>query len=52
MNCLLNAFSICVGEVSVFSLKVMVLVMMSGWVLLCTRFFSSSILFLMPFMLI
>ena len=26
-------------------------VMMSGWVL-CTRFFSSSILFLMPFMLI
>ena len=27
------------------------IVMMSGW-MLCTRFFSSSILFLMPFMLI
>ena len=27
------------------------IVMMSGWVL-CTRFFSFSILFLMPFMLI
>ena len=27
------------------------IVMMSGWVL-CTRYFSSSILFLMPFMLI
>ena len=27
------------------------IVMMSGWVL-CTRFLSSSILFLMPFMLI
>ena len=27
------------------------IVMMSGWVL-CTRLFSSSILFLMPFMLI
>ena len=25
VNCLLNAFAICVGEVSVFSLKVMVL---------------------------
>ena len=25
VNCLLNAFVICVGEVSVFSLKVMVL---------------------------
>ena len=25
VNCLLNAFSICVGEVSVFSLKIMVL---------------------------
>ena len=25
VNCLLNAFSICVGEVNVFSLKVMVL---------------------------
>ena len=25
LNCLLNAFAICVGEVSVFSLKVMVL---------------------------
>ena len=25
VNCLLNAFAICVGEVNVFSLKVMVL---------------------------
>ena len=25
VNCLLNVFSICVGEVSVFSLKIMVL---------------------------
>ena len=25
MNCLLNAFAICVGEVNVFSLKVMML---------------------------
>ena len=30
VNCLLNAFSICVGEVNVFSLKVMVLFL--GWV--------------------
>ena len=30
VNCLLNAFAICVGEVSVFSLKVMVLFL--GWV--------------------
>ena len=27
VNCLLNAFAICVGEVSVFSLKVMVLLL-------------------------
>ena len=25
VNCLLNAFSVCVGEVNVFSLKIMVL---------------------------
>ena len=30
VNCLLNAFAICVGEVSVFSLKVMVLLGCGG----------------------
>ena len=34
VNCLLNAFAICVGEVSVFSLKVMVLFWGCGGVLL------------------
>ena len=40
----LRCFAFCASLVSC-------IVMMSGWVL-CTRFFSSSILFLMPFMLI
>ena len=40
----LRCLAFCVSFVSC-------IVMMSGWVL-CTRFFSSSILFLMPFMLI
>ena len=34
VNCLLNAFAICVGEVSVFSLKVMALVLCCVGVLL------------------
>ena len=37
VNCLLNAFAICVGEVNVFSLKVIVLF------LGCVSFFCSSI---------
>ena len=36
VNCLLNAFAICVGEVSVFSLKVMVLFLGCGGVLLAS----------------
>ena len=31
VNCLLNEFAICVGEVSVFSLKVMVLFFVLCW---------------------
>ena len=37
VNCLLNAFSICVGEVNVFSLKVIVLF----WVVYCFRWLIS-----------
>ena len=37
VNCLLNAFAICVGEVSVFSLKVIVLFLGCGGVLLASR---------------
>ena len=36
VNCLLNAFAICVGEVSVFSLKVMVLILGCVGVLLAS----------------
>ena len=36
VNCLLNAFAICVGEVSVFSLKVMVLFLCCVGVLLAS----------------
>ena len=36
VNCLLNAFAICVGEVSVFSLKVMVWFLGCGGVLLAS----------------
>ena len=38
VNCLLNAFAICVGEVSVFSLKVMVLFLCCVGVLLASPF--------------
>ena len=37
VNCLLNAFFICVGEVGVFSLKVMVLFLGCVGVLLASR---------------
>ena len=36
VNCLLNAFAICVGEVSVFSLKVVVLFLSCVGVLLAS----------------
>ena len=43
VNCLLNAFAICVGEVSVFSLKVMVLFLGCGGVLLASPYIVFKI---------
>ena len=40
VNCLLNAFAICVGEVNVFSLKVMVVLLFYFWWLI--RVLSSK----------
>ena len=42
VNCLLNVFAICVGEVNVFSLKVIVFFL--GWVVFCwlVRVLSSK----------
>ena len=51
VNCLLNAFSICVGEVSVFSLKVMVLFLGCVGVLLaspCIVFQRVCVVFVIP----
>ena len=52
VNCLLNAFAICVGEVTVFSLKVIVLffwvVLVFCWLAFCAlMLFLCSILCLM-----
>ena len=42
VNCLLNAFSICVGEVNVFSLKVIVLFLFCGVFSWLIRVLSSK----------
>ena len=51
VNCLLNVSAICVGEVSVFSLKVMVLLLGCGGVLLaspCIVFQRVCVVFVIP----
>ena len=51
VNCLLNAFAICVGEVTVFSLKVIVLFWSCVGVLLanpCIVFHRVCVVFVIP----
>ena len=45
VNCLLNAFAICVGEVNVFSLKVMVLFLVGLGCFFCCFFANRCIVF-------